>query len=452
MTTSASAETAFDLILSRGTVATPAGLVVTDVGIRDGRIETLGDLAGGKAAEEIDCTGLHVLPGVIDSQVHFREPGLEHKEDIESGTRGAVQGGVTTIFEMPNTKPLTVTPEALRDKLDRAKGRAWCDHAFFMGGTAENADHLSGWERLPGCAGIKVFMGSSTGDLLADDDISVARILANGHRRAAFHSEDEPRLRERFALVEGGAPIDQHPVWRDVETARKSTERLLHLARRAGRMIHVLHITTGVEMTMLAANKDIATVEVTPQHLTLVAPDCYERLGSRAQMNPPVRDEAERAALWRAIADGTVDVLGSDHAPHTLEEKAQPYPASPSGMTGVQTLVPIMLDHVAAGRLSLTRFVDLTSAGPQRIFNIARKGRIAHGYDADFTVVDLAAEREITDDWIESKTGWTPFHGTKVTGWPIMTIVRGGVVMRDGALVGTPSGHPVHFSDCLAPE
>ena len=441
----------YDLILRGGVVATPGGLVTTDVGVLEGRIAALGDI-GGDAAEVIDCAGLHVLPGVIDTQVHFREPGAEHKEDLETGTRGAVAGGVTAVFEMPNTNPLTISAETLADKLERARGRAWCDHAFFMGGTGHNADKLGALEGLRGCCGVKIFMGSSTGDLLSEDDDTIARILAHGRRRMAVHAEDEFRLKKRWTMVEGGAPVSRHPEWRDVETAVRATRRLLTLAKAAGRRIHVLHITTGEEMALLAANKDIATAEATPQHLTFAAPECYERLGSRAQMNPPIRDARQRAALWRAIADGTVDILGSDHAPHTLEEKARPYPESPSGMTGVQTLVPIMLTHVNAGRLSLERFIDLTSAGPARVFNIAGKGRIAAGYDADFTIVDLQAERRISDDWIESRSGWTPYDGEMVTGWPVATIIRGRTVMRDGALMGTAMGRPVRFTDCLPGE
>ncbi len=441
----------YDLVLKGGMVATPGGIVRTDIGVAGGRIAAIGDLGPAAAEETIDCAGLHLLPGVIDTQVHFREPGLEHKEDLESGTRGAVMGGVTAVFEMPNTDPLTTSAETLADKLERAHGRAWCDYAFFMGGTGENAERLGALETLPGCCGVKIFMGSSTGDLLSEDDETIARIMAHGRRRLAVHAEDEMRLKDRKAMVEGGAPVSRHPEWRDVETAYRATARLLALARAAGRRVHVLHITTGEEMALLAANKDVATVEVTPQHLTLAGPDCYERLGSRAQMNPPIRDAAQRRALWAALADATVDIIGSDHAPHTLEEKARPYPESPSGMTGVQTLVPVMLNHVNAGRLSLERFVDLTSAGPARVFNIAGKGRIAAGYDADVTIVDLAAERRITDDWIESRSGWTPYDGETVTGWPVATIIRGRPVMRDGERIGRPAGRAVRFTECLVP-
>lgn len=438
----------YDLVLKGGTVVNQDGAGVRDIGVRGGRIVAVGSLAGASAAEVLDCTGLHVLPGVIDSQVHFREPGAEHKEDLETGSRAAVAGGVTGVFEMPNTKPLTTSAETLADKVKRATNRMFCDFAFYMGGTRENATHLAELERLPGCAGTKVFMGSSTGDLLVDDDQGIDLILSQIRRRAAFHSEDEFRLKSRKNEQRAGDPAS-HPVWRDAEAARLCTERLLKIARRHGKRIHVLHVSTAQEMPLLAANKDLATVEVTPHHLTLASPEAYERLGTRAQMNPPVRDERHRAAIWQALLSGVVDVLGSDHAPHTLAEKAKPYPDSPSGMTGVQTLVPIMLDHVNKGRLTLERFVDLTSHGPGRIFGIARKGRVAEGYDADFTVVDLKRRRTITNGWMESRAGWTPYDGIEVQGWPQGTIIRGRRVMWDGEILGPAQGQPIAFTETL---
>lgn len=439
----------FDLIVKNGDCLTPAGVQQMDVGIRDGRIIGIGDLSQDRADETFDATGLTVLPGVIDSQVHFREPGLEHKEDLESGTRSALLGGVTTIFEMPNTNPSTTTIEALNDKLQRAEGRAWTDHAFFIGASADNVDKLHLLERQPGCAGVKIFMGSSTGSLLVDDEQALKRALENGSRRVAVHCEDEERLKERRSLIEGIDDPALHPVWRDEKTALRATHKLIRFARMTGRRVHVLHVTTAEEMKFLSLHKEIATVEVTPQHLTLAAPSCYMELGSKAQMNPPIRIERHRDALWRGIATGIVDVVGSDHAPHTLEEKAKPYPASPSGMPGVQTLLPVLLGHLSAGRLSLERLVDLTSAGPARIYGIAGKGRIAIGYDGDLTLVDLKAERSIDDAQMASKCGWTPFHGMQVKGWPMAAVLGGRVAMRDGEVQGQASGKPVRFQETL---
>ena len=435
----------FDLILKGGTVVNHDGVGLRDVGVTAGRVHAIGDLSQASAGEMVNCTGLHILPGVVDSQVHFREPGLEHKEDLETGSRAAVLGGVTAVFEMPNTKPLTTSAEALADKVARATSRMHCDFAFWVGGTRDNAKEVGELERLPGAAGIKVFMGSSTGDLLVEDDDGVYSILKNTRRRAAFHSEDESRLRERLGERVPGDPAS-HPVWRDEVAALRCTERLVAVARRARARIHVLHISTAEEIEFLEHHKDVATCEATPHHLTLTADD-YARLGTLLQMNPPVRSGRHRDGVWRGISDGIVDVLGSDHAPHTLKEKQKPYPDSPSGMTGVQTLVPVMLDHVNAGRLTLERLVDLTSHGPNRIFGMARKGRIAAGYDADFTIVDMKRRETIANAQQGSKAGWTPHHGRVVTGWPVGTFVRGMRVMWESEIVNSGQGKPVEFSE-----
>jgi dihydroorotase len=438
-----------DLLIKGATLVTPAGEGMADIAIAAGRIAAIGSLSSAKAEKTLDAKGLHILPGVIDTQVHFREPGLEHKEDLRSGSVSAVLGGVTAVFEMPNTRPATTTAEALTDKVARATGRMHCDFAFFVGATNENVEELPMLERLPGAAGVKVFMGSSTGDLLVDDEATLTRILSVISRRASFHAEDEPRLRARASLRREGMP-ESHPEWRDPEAALTATTKLLRISAATGKRVHVLHVSTGDEMRLLARHKHLASVEVTPQHLTLAAPDAYRRLGSKGQMNPPIRDVSHREVLWWGLEQGVVDVLGSDHAPHTLEEKSKSYPASPSGMPGVQTLLPVMLDHVAKGRLSLARLVDLTSAGAQRLFSIAGKGRIAVGYDADLTIVDLGVERLIEDEWIGSKVGWTPFAGMRVQGLPIGTIVRGQIAMWEGEL-GEARGRPVRFANTYPP-
>lgn len=431
-----------DLKLTGGRVHLPGGPAEVDIGVSGGRIVAIG--AVGDAGETIDCTGLDVLPGVIDSQVHFREPGLEAKEDLESGSRSAVLGGVTAVFEMPNTKPNTDSADAVADKLARAHHRMWCDHAFYVGATNHNAEALTELERLPGTAGVKIFMGASTGDLLVSDDANLARVLASGHRRVAIHAEDEFRMQDRLGERVPGDPAS-HPVWRDDESAILATRRILRLAREARRRIHVLHITTPAELELLGQHKDIATCEVTPQHLTLAGEEAYPAIGTFAQMNPPIRSAAHRDGLWHWLRQGVPDVLGSDHAPHTLEEKARPYPDSPSGMPGVQTLLPLMLNHVAEGRLTLQRLIDLTSAGPQRIFGIVGKGRIVPGYDADFTVVDLKARWTVEESWLASRCGWSPFTGMALTGRPVGTIIRGQRVMWEGALADKAIGEPVRF-------
>ncbi len=440
--------TPVDLILKAGTVVNQDGTGMRDIAVLNGKIVGIGDISGLVAERTLDCRNLHILPGVIDSQVHFREPGNEHKEDLETGSRAAVMGGVTGVFEMPNTKPTTTTAATLADKVARAKNRMFCDFAFYVGGTKDTLDTINALEQLEGSAGIKVFAGSSTGDLLVEDDSGLEAIISRLSRRAAFHSEDEMRLRSRTSYQVAG-DASSHPVWRDEEAARLCTERLLRIARKYGKRIHVLHISTAEELPLLAAHRDVATVEVTPHHLTLSADD-YARLGTKLQMNPPVRDARHREALWHAINSGLVDVLGSDHAPHTLEEKAKPYPHSPSGMTGVQTLVPIMLNHVNNGKLSLQRFVDLTSHGPQRIFGLVGKGRIMEGYDADFTIVDMNRTETIRDNWIESRSPWTPYDGVTVKGWPVGTIVRGRTVMWQSEIIAPAHGQPIRFLEALS--
>ena len=444
-------ELPYDLIVKGGTLVTPGGRVRADVGARAGRIATIGDLAGASAAQVIDATGLHVLPGIIDAQCHFREPGPTHKEDLATGTAGAVLGGVTAVLEMPNTDPPTTTAALLADKVARLKGRARCDVGFFIGASAQNADDLGELEQLPGCAGVKVFMGSSTGSLLVADDETLATVFAHGTRRVALHAEDEARLKERKPIAEAAGHPRAHPEWRDAETALRATWRALALARKYGRRVHVLHVSSAEELDVLDECKDVATFEILPQYLTLVAPDCYDELGTFAQMNPPIRDRRHQEALWKAVTSGLCDMLATDHAPHTREEKAKPYPASPSGMPGVQTFLPIMLDHVNAGRLTLERLVDLMCAGPARVWGIAGKGRLAVGFDADLALVDLSAKRTIRAADTASKCGWTPYDGREVTGWPVATILRGHVVMRDGQLIGPARGHALSFNETLTP-
>lgn len=436
----------FDLVVAGGEVMTPAGRRQADVAITDGRIAAIGNVPSTAAGTVLDARGLTVLPGIIDTQVHFREPGHEEKEDLAHGSRSAVAGGVVAVFEMPNTNPTTTTAAALEDKLERARGM-WCDHAFFAGASDDNHDELAELELHPGCCGVKIFMGSSTGSLLVADDPALASVLRSGRRRVAIHAEDEFRLAERRHLaVEEGHPR-AHPVWRDVETALRATRRIVALARDAARPIHVLHVTTGEEIAFLGSARDIATVELLPQHLTLAAPECYERLGGFAQVNPPIRDSGHRDALWHGIDQGIVDVVGSDHAPHTAEEKQRPYPETPGGMPGVETLLPLLLNHVAEGRLTLERLVDLLCYGPQRIYNIRGKGRIAVGYDGDLTLVDLKETRTISHAEQHAKCGWTAYDGMTVTGWPRATVIRGHVAMRDGAISDTPAGKPVRFWD-----
>ena len=436
----------FDTILRGGICVLPWAEVTADIGVKDGRIASIGAAAGDTADEVLDVTHLHVLPGLIDPHVHFRDPGDPAIESIRTGTLGAVLGGVTTVFDMPNTSPAITDAASVAWKQAHIGHEAWCDMGFYVGATKGNVAELAGLETQAGVCGVKVFAGSSTGDLLVEDDASIERVLRYGHRRVSFHSEDEYRLQARRGLFNDGDPYRSHMEWRDVDCALIGTQRILALAERTGRPVHILHVSTAEELVLLRQHRRTATVELLVNHLTQWAPDAYDRLGGYAVMNPPIRDRRHVDAAWAAVADGTADTIGSDHAPHPRAAKERPWPSVAAGLTGVQTLLPVMLDHVAAGRLTLGRMVDLMAAGPARVYGLAGKGRIVAGYDADFSVVDLGARRTITNDWIASPCGWTPFDGLAVTGWPAMTIVRGRVVMRDGAVLGAPSGQLVAFT------
>ena len=416
----------------------------TNLGIKNGRIAEISNL-NLQGDQVKDLKGLTILPGVIDSQVHFREPGFTHKEDLESGTRAALLGGVTSIFEMPNTNPVTTSKEAFQDKLNRAKNRAHCHYAFYIGGSSDNFEKLNELETLQHCSGVKIFLGSSFGTLLVDNDKLLENILKNGRRRVIIHSEDEARLIERKHIAIEMAHPKAHPIWRDEETALISTKKAIHFARKHQRPVHILHVSSSEEMAFLKDNKDISSVEILPQYLTLSSPECYERLGTLAQQNPPIRDIRHMENLWHAVRTGIVDIIGSDHAPHSIEEKNKPYPQSPSGVPGVQTLVPLMLNHVAKGNFSLERFVTMVSENPRKLLNVKNKGRIEVGYDADLTVVDLQKTVTIKNDWIASKCKWTPYDGMKVTGWPVQVYLKGQLAMSDDQILRPHTGEPVDF-------
>ena len=437
--------THFDLLIRGGTCMLPWGAENTDIGVRDGRIAAIGPAGTASADAVIEAKGLHVLPGLIDPHVHLRDPGDASIESIPTGTKAAVLGGLTAVFDMPNTAPSIVNAETLAWKQAYAAREAWCDMGIYVGGTKTNIAELASLETAAGVCAIKVFAGSSTGDLMVEDDEHLERIMRAGKRRIAYHSEDEYRLQARKPNYKSGDPYHFHMEWRDEECAFLGTRRLMALARRTGRPAHILHVSTWQELDYLRDYRDIATVEVLVNHLTQFAPDVYDKLKGFGVMNPPIRGREHYDAAWAAIANGTVDTIGSDHAPHPKAAKLKPWPDCPAGLTGVQTLVPVMLDHVNAGRLSLGRMVDLMAAGPARVYGALNKGRIVAGYDADFTLVDLKKQRRITNDWIVTPAGWTPFDGMDITGWPVGTIIRGQQVMRDDEVLGTPRGKLVAF-------
>ena len=435
----------YDLIIRGGTCVLPWGMEQISVGVRDGRIMALGVGADATAGETVDATGLHVLPGLIDPHVHLRDPGNAAVESIPTGTKAAVLGGLVAVFDMPNTSPSITNAEQLGWKQGYAEQAAWCDMGLYVGGTKTNIGELATLELGRGVCGIKVFAGSSTGDLMVEDDENLERVMRAGRRRISYHSEDEYRLQARKHLFKSGDPYSSHAEWRDVEAAYLGTRRLMALARKTGRAAHILHVSTAEELDFLKDYRDVSTVEVLVNHLTQMAPEVYDTLKGFGVMNPPIRDRRHYEAAWAAVRDGTVDTIGSDHAPHPREAKLKPWPDCPAGLTGVQTLVPVMLDHVNAGRLSLMRMVDLMCAAPARVYGVQGKGRLAAGYDADFTLVDMKRRRRIEDSWIVSPCGWTPFAGMDITGWPVATIIRGRAVMREDEVLGAPQGKLVKF-------
>ncbi len=434
-----------DLLIRRGTVLLPWGEAVTDIGAIDGRITTLHAPAADTAETVFDARHLHVLPGLIDPHVHLRDPGDAAVETIPTGTRAAVLGGLAAVFDMPNTTPPITDAASIAWKQGYIPGNAWCDMGIYVGATKPNAGTLGELETLSGICAIKVFAGSTTGDLLVEDDATIERVLRSGTRRVAFHSEDEYRLQVRRPMFTTGMPHATHMEWRDPECAALGTRRIVALAHKTGRPVHIVHVSTAEEFAFLPEHRGVATAEVLLNHLTQIGPECYERLGGYAVMNPPIRDARHYEAAWHAVREGIVDTIGSDHAPHSRAAKERPWPETAAGLTGVQTLVPIMLDHVNAGRLTLGRMVDLMAAGPARVYGALRKGRIAAGYDADFTIVDLGHRRRIEEAWLATPAGWSSFTGMDVTGWPRAVFVRGNLVMRDDEIIGEPIGRLVGF-------
>jgi len=434
----------YDIFIKNGNTIIDEKKEKLNIGILDGKIQLITTSSNHKAKQVIDAKNLIILPGIIDSQVHFREPGSIHKENMESGTKGAILGGVTSIFEMPNTYPPTATKRLLNQKFKLAKNRMWSNYAFFAGATGNNIDKLSSLEKVPGCCGIKIFMGSSTGNLLVPDDDTLYKVLSNRNFRVAVHAEDEERLNKRKKLI-ADSNVHFHPIWRDELTAIKATKRVIKAAKKTKKPVHILHITTEEEINLIKKNKKYISMEVTPQHLTLFAPDCYDKLGTFAQMNPPIREIRHQKALWKGIKENIVDVIGSDHAPHTKQEKRNLYPDTPSGMPGVQTLLPIMLNHVNNGKLSLNKLCKLISTNPAKLYKAINKGEIKLGYDADLTIIDMNKSKTITNKQMANKSGWTPFNNFKIKGWPVMTIVNGSLVMKNGKIIGEPVGKPIIF-------
>ena len=433
----------FSLIIKNGSCYIDGKLTKTDIGLSGNKIQKIGKIEL-NSSKVYDATDKVVLPGIIDTQVHFREPGSTDAEDLESGSRAAVLGGVTSLFEMPNTNPPTSNLVEFDKKLQAAKNRMHSNYAFYFGATPDNTDQLARLKDVEGCCGVKLFAGSSTGNLLVDKEADIEKVISSSDRVVSIHSEDEDIIKLRKKFIRKG-DVHSHPEWRNVECAMSSTRRVVKIAERYNKKIHVLHVTTKDEVDFLAMHKKNVTFETTPQHLTLYAPDCYDKLGTYAQMNPPLRTKEHYDRLWVAIKNNIVDVLGSDHAPHLKENKDKEYPNTPSGMPGVQTIFPVMLDHVNNGKLTLQQLINLMCENPCRIFGIKNKGYIREGFDADLTITDMNKEVTIKNEMIASKCGWTPFNNHKVKGFPVGTIVNGHLVMSNGKVILESKGTPLKF-------
>ncbi|MDC3065864.1 dihydroorotase [Candidatus Pelagibacter sp.] len=432
-----------DLIVRNGTCFIDGNLSKYDIGVQNGKITHIGDLTKEQSSNTINVDGKIVFPGLMDTQVHFREPGSVDAEDLHSGSRAAIVGGITSVFEMPNTNPPTTNFEEFQKKINIGK-RMYCNHAFYFGATAENYEILEKLKNLEGCCGIKLFAGSSTGNLLVDKEEDIEKVFKYASKVVAVHSEDEEILKLRKKLIQKG-DVKTHPVWRNEEVAISSTRKIVKIAKRLNKKAHILHVTTKDEVDFLSQNKGNITFEITPQHLTMYAPDCYDRLGSYAQMNPPIRDKSHYDRLWYAIRNDYNDTIGSDHAPHLKINKEKQYPDSPSGMPGVQTILPVMLNHMNDGKIKLNQIVKFLCENPVKIFGIKNKGYIKKDFDADFTIVDLNKVIKIKNENIESKCGWSPFDGYKFKGTPIYTIIAGEIKMQDGKVIGEPTGKPLSF-------
>ncbi len=433
----------YSLIIKNGSCYIGGKFQNTDVALSGGKIKKIGKITLNNT-KVIDASGKIVLPGVIDTQVHFREPGANDAENLESGSRAAIAGGVTSVFEMPNTNPPTSTFKEFNNKLSAAKNRMFCNYAFYFGATPNNMKELASVNTLEGCCGVKLFAGSSTGNLLVSQEKDIEKVISNSSKIISVHSEDENILLSRKKFIKEG-DVTSHPIWRNEDCALESTKRVVRIAQKYKKKIHILHVTTKQEIDFFSEKREGVTFEITPQHLTLFAPDCYEKLKTFSQMNPPIRSKDHHDRLWDAVKKSLVSTIGSDHAPHTKEEKNKKYPLSPSGMPGVQTLLPVMLDHVNKGKLKIEQLTKLVCENPCDLFGIKNKGYIKEDYDADLTIVDMNKEVVIKDSWIESKCGWTPFNNYQVKGFPVATIVNGEIVMENNKIISSAKGKPLSF-------
>lgn len=429
-------------LIRNANVVLPNEISQVDVLLKDEQISQIGSNLNLEANDIVDATGLHLLPGVIDDQVHFRDPGLTHKEDLRTGSHACAKGGVTTFLEMPNTNPATITLDALDAKLDIAAEKCVVNYGFYIGATPDNVEVLSQATRTPG---IKIFIGSSTGNLLVDQQKALERIFAGTSLTICAHCEDEATVRANSERLGGGSCHADHSRIRDHNAALIATKRAVDLADRHNHRFHVLHVSTAQEAEFLRTTSDLITAEACPHHLLFNIND-YERLGSLVQMNPSIKTSEDCDALWDALRNGAIEVVATDHAPHTREEKNQPYPKSPSGLPAVENSLALMLNAVHEGNCTLEQVVQWMCEAPARVWDIVNKGRITEGYDADLVLVDLAREHTIRNEDQLTKSGWSPWHGATLTGLPVRTWVMGQTVFSDGQVHSNVRGQEARYA------
>ncbi len=427
--------------IQNANVVLPNSIERVAVVIEDDKIVEIDPAPQLRVDETIDAAGLHLLPGLVDDQVHFREPGLTHKEDLATGSRACAKGGITTFLEMPNTVPPATTQVRLEEKLALAARKSLVNFGFYIGATTQNIDELQGAHRTPG---IKIFIGSSTGDLLVDDQAALERIFAETTLPITAHCEDETTIRANTAKLPGDMDVAVHSQIRDHQAAVVATGRAIDLAHRHRHRFHVLHVSTAAETELIADHRKLITAEACPHHL-LFNTDDYARLGTLVQMNPAIKTRADNQALWAALRDGRLQVVATDHAPHTLDEKQRPYPQSPSGLPAVENSLALMLNEVHRGRCTLQQVVHWMCDAPARVWDLVDKGRIAPGYDADLVLVDLEREQVVRNEDQVTKSGWSPWHGVMLKGWPIRTWVLGREVFRKGRFLTEEPGREVKF-------
>jgi dihydroorotase len=419
----------------------PDGIRFANVILENDKIADIDAPETASADEVIDAVGLHLIPGVIDDQVHFRDPGLTHKEDLHTGSLACAKGGITTFLEMPNTKPPAITQPGIDEKLAIAASKSVVNYGFYIGATPDNVRDLETAQRIPG---IKIFIGSSTGNLLVDEQEALERIFAETTLPICAHCEDETTVRENTARLNGGTTYAQHSQIRDHRCAKIATERAINLAHKYNHRFHVLHVSTADELPLIQDHRNLITAEVCPHHVFFNIDD-YERLGSLVQMNPSIKTVEDNRALWSALLEDMIQVVATDHAPHTKEEKNQPYPASPSGLPAVENVLALMLNEVHAGRITLERVVASMCDAPARVWDIVNKGRLAVGYDADVALIDLSKTQTIDNDQQLTKSGWSPWHGESLTGWAVRTIVMGRTVFQDDRVDANHRGQAAKY-------